>query len=144
MPPPPNRPARRNRRGLLGAAGERCAAAYLSARGYEILERNYRRSWGEADIVARAPDRSLVIVEVRARSDQRYVVEAAYSIGPRKQLHLRRLALGLLAEQADQDDEADVRIDVMIVAPNRRGHLEVVAHIEGAFDDEESDDRFDD
>lgn len=128
MPQHPDRPA--DRRRALGAAGEDLAAAYLEARGYEVVERNYRRRWGEADIVALTDDGTHVIVEVRSRSDRRYAVEAAQSVGPRKQRQLLRLALGLIAEQ---EQEIDVRVDVMIVAPDRSGRLSVVAHIVDAI-----------
>ncbi len=121
----------------LGAAGENLAASYLEARGYAIIDRNYRRRWGEADIIALAPEGTHVIVEVRSRSDRRYAVEAAQSVGPRKQRQLLRLAHGLLAEQ---ETEIDLRIDVMVVAPDSRGRLSVVSHIVDAIEDAEVDD----
>lgn len=128
MPQHPDRSS--DRRRALGAAGEDLAAAYLEARGYVVVERNYRRRWGEADIIALDPEGTHVIVEVRSRSDRRYAVEAAQSVGPRKQRQLLRLALGLIAEQ---EQEIDVRVDVMIVAPDRSGRLSVVAHIVDAI-----------
>ena len=144
MPPPPEssrQPSRRaSARRALGAAAERVASAYLSARGYTIIERNRRRRWGEADIIAEATDGSLVVVEVRARSNARYAVEAAYSVGPRKQERLRRLARELSAELAD---DTSLRVDVMIVAPDRRGQLTVITHIEGAVEDSESNGEID-
>ncbi len=137
MPPRPDAAARRR---ALGAAAERLAADYLTARGYAIVERNYRRRWGEADIVALAPGGTRVIVEVRSRSDRRFAVEAAQSVGPRKQRQLLRLAHGLLAEQEQaQGRTIDLRIDVMVVAPDERGRLTVVAHIVDAVEDAEID-----
>ena len=135
MPPRPDQPS--DRRRVLGAAGEELAANYLEARGYEIIERNYRRRWGEADIIALDPEGTHVIVEVRSRSDRRYVVEAAQSVGPRKQQQLRRLAHGLLSEQ---EFEIDIRVDVIVVAPDRNGRLSVAAHIKDAVEDAEVDD----
>ena len=131
MPPHPDR------KRALGAAGEELAAAYLEARGYRILERNYRRRWGEADIVAIDADGTRVIVEVRSRSDRRYAVEAAQSVGPRKQRQLRRLAHGMLSEH---ETEIDIRVDLMIVAPDHDGRLAVVAHIQDAVEDGPIDD----
>ena len=127
MPPAPDDRRR------LGAAGEQCAADYLSARGYTIVERNYRRRWGEADIIALTTDGTYVIVEVRSRSNPRYVVEAAQSVGPRKQRQLRRLAHGLISER---EEEIDIRVDVIVVTTDRRGQLVVAAHIEDAVEDE--------
>ena len=47
-----------------GGIRERLAAAYLSERGLEILEYNYRIARGEIDLVAREKD-TLVFVEVK-------------------------------------------------------------------------------
>ncbi|MXV81353.1 MAG: YraN family protein [Chloroflexi bacterium] len=135
MPPLPDR--KPDSKQALGTAGEDLAASYLEARGYRIVERNYRRRWGEADVIAVDADGTHVIVEVRSRSDRRYAVEAAQSVGPRKQRQLRRLAHGLLAEQ---EVEIDIRVDVMIIAPDHRGRLTVVAHIQHAVEDEPIDD----
>jgi putative endonuclease len=49
----------------LGREGEVFAANYLKNKGYKILERNKREKWGELDIVAMAPDKTLVFVEVK-------------------------------------------------------------------------------
>ena len=50
----------------VGRLGEQEAADYLVKKGYKVIERNYRKKWGELDIVAKAPDRTLVFVEVKA------------------------------------------------------------------------------
>lgn len=49
----------------IGKLGEDLACQFLSKKNYKILERNYRRPWGEIDIVCRAPDATLVFVEVK-------------------------------------------------------------------------------
>ena len=49
----------------LGALGEEKAAEYLTERGYTIIDRNARKPWGEIDIVAQAPNKTLVFVEVK-------------------------------------------------------------------------------
>ena len=50
----------------LGKKGEDIAAQYLSEKGYEILERNWRNRHKEIDIIAKDGN-ELVIVEVKAR-----------------------------------------------------------------------------
>jgi putative endonuclease len=50
-----------------GNAGEAAAAEYLAGKGYEIVERNYRYSRAEVDLIVRK-DNWLVFVEVKTRS----------------------------------------------------------------------------
>ena len=49
----------------LGQEGENFATEYMKENDYRILERNKREKWGELDIVAMAPDKTLVFVEVK-------------------------------------------------------------------------------
>ncbi len=55
----------------FGRSSEALAAAYLRGRGYRIVERNYRTSLGEIDIIARDGD-TIAFVEVKARRSRRY------------------------------------------------------------------------
>ncbi len=50
----------------IGRKAERAASAYLEMRGYEILERNFRRPRCEIDIIARK-DQVVQFVEVKYR-----------------------------------------------------------------------------
>ncbi len=49
----------------LGKWGEDRACEYLVENGYKVIERNFRRRWGELDIVAKHKDGTLVFVEVK-------------------------------------------------------------------------------
>lgn len=60
---------RRNNR-ETGSYYERMAGVYLTEKGYEILEYNYRCKLGEIDIIARDGD-YLVFCEVKYRADDR-------------------------------------------------------------------------
>ena len=55
----------------LGKEAEELAVQYLTKKGYEILERNWRNSHKEIDIIAKDGD-ELVIVEVKARQSDNY------------------------------------------------------------------------
>jgi putative endonuclease len=55
----------RDGRSELGRRGENFASRYLQKIGWRIIERNNRKKWGELDIVAVAPDKVLVFVEVK-------------------------------------------------------------------------------
>lgn len=54
----------------LGRIGENLACEYLVNNGYKVLARNYRRKWGEIDIVAKYKDGTLVFFEVKTISDK--------------------------------------------------------------------------
>jgi len=56
-----------------GSTGEEVVCGYLADKKYRILERNYRTKFGEIDIVAKSPDKTLVFVEVKTmRYDYNY------------------------------------------------------------------------
>jgi len=48
-----------------GQLGEDIATGYLVDKKYKIIKRNHRENWGELDIIAKAPDKTLVFVEVK-------------------------------------------------------------------------------
>ncbi len=54
----------------LGKLGEDFACGYLVKKGYKIVERNHRKPWGELDIVAIAPDKTLILIEVKTMKDR--------------------------------------------------------------------------
>lgn len=50
---------------ITGSLGEKLAARFLREYGFKIIETNYRRKWGEIDIIAEKDD-ILHFVEVKA------------------------------------------------------------------------------
>ena len=52
-------------RSELGKKGEDFACKYLVDKGFKEIERNFRKPWGELDIIMVAPDKTLVFVEVK-------------------------------------------------------------------------------
>jgi len=71
----------------LGQFGEDLACEYLIKKNYKIIERNARQKWGELDIITKAPDRTLVFVEVKTMTSS-----AAGGIQPEDQLTQTKLA----------------------------------------------------
>ncbi|RJQ34905.1 YraN family protein [Candidatus Parcubacteria bacterium] len=51
----------------IGRLGEEIASQFLVKRGFKILDRNYRKPWGEIDIIAEKDD-VVRFVEVKAIS----------------------------------------------------------------------------
>jgi len=114
---------RRSYRRRLGARGEQLAADWYTARGYEVVARNWRCREGEIDLVVRRRG-ELVFCEVKTRTTDRFGTPAE-AVTPQKQRRLRTLAVRFLAEHGGGAGE--LRFDVAAVTG---GHVEV---IEAAF-----------
>jgi len=54
-----------NPRGRIGKIGEDFSCEYLVRRDYKIVARNYRKKFGEIDIIAQSNDKTLVFYEVK-------------------------------------------------------------------------------
>lgn len=109
----------------VGALGEDAAARYLEQEGYEIVERNWRCSVGEVDIVARGDDpRQAILVEVKARRVPRVDAHVApeLAVGPKKRAKYRTLALMYLSLNAEV---SAVRFDVVGVGVTDSGQCRV-------------------
>jgi putative endonuclease len=50
---------------LIGNTGEKIACGYLGGKGYIILDKNISTSFGELDIIAISPLKTLVFIEVK-------------------------------------------------------------------------------
>ncbi len=98
-----------------GRKAEDLVAAALEERGAELLLRNYRRRCGELDLVARE-GRTLVVIEVRMRSDEAYGGAAA-SVDRSKQRRIVLTTLQLLQQRRDLA-ALPVRFDVAVVSPD--------------------------
>lgn len=96
-----------------GQRAEELAAQFLRRQGLQILQRNYRRRFGELDIVARG-EGMLVVAEVRSRATAAYGGAAA-SVGWRKRQRITRAASALL-QQHPEFARLAVRFDVLIVS----------------------------
>ena len=58
----------------IGKKGEDLAVQYLKKHGYKILERNFRKHYGEIDIIAidRSEEPILVFIEVKTRTSSQF------------------------------------------------------------------------
>ena len=54
-----------NYKSITGKQGEDDACSFLIQKNYTIILRNFRRPWGEIDIIAKDPANTLVFVEVK-------------------------------------------------------------------------------
>ena len=112
----------------LGKKGEDIAAAFLEKKGYNILFRNYKCSFGEIDIIAKHK-KILSFIEVKTRSTKKYGLpqEAVTSV---KQTKISRVALEFV--QRYKMDNRAARFDVVSVQYLNDGYE--VDLIENAFE----------
>ena len=110
----------------LGRLGEEIAVRYLAERGLEVVARNWRCRYGEADVVARSGDET-VLVEVKTRLGQD--VDPLEAVIGRKQQAYRRIGLAYLMEH---DELESVRFDVIGINVTRPG-MARLRHLIGAY-----------
>jgi putative endonuclease len=110
----------------LGKKGEDIATGYLSGKGYNILERNWRFGRDEIDIIAEY-DKFLVIVEVKTRSTG-YFGKPEESVTEKKQRFLIR-AVNEYVNQKKIDLEIRFDIFSIVIESNKQ----TINHIEDAF-----------
>jgi putative endonuclease len=127
-----------DRRRTLGARGEELAARHLEARGFEVVERNFRTRYGELDLIARDA-RFLVFCEVKARIAGRAggaedVLGPLAAVGPRKQRQVRAMAREWLSQGSLSGARpAELRFDAIGVSFDATGRLLSLEHLEAAF-----------
>jgi putative endonuclease len=100
-----------DRRRALGAAGERLVADWYTARGFDVIDRNWRCRDGEIDLVLRT-GRTIVFCEVKTRTSTAFGTPAE-AVTRDKQRRLRRLAGRWLDDTGTRG--ADLRFDVASV-----------------------------
>ena len=120
-------PAKRSSRNKeIGQWGERAAAAYLLAQGFELIAANVRTPHGEIDLVARRSEIT-VFVEVKTRTST-HLGAPEESVTPRKQQHMIAAGTHYAAENAIDHWQIDV-----IAVVGRPGIKPVLTHFENAI-----------
>jgi putative endonuclease len=111
---------------LLGREGEQAAVGYLEGCGFRILDRNWRCTDGEIDIVA-VDRHTFVVCEVKTRTGTRFGTPLE-AVGRAKRLRLRRLAAQWLSAHGVRFDQ--IRIDVLGLLRDDAGGF-TVEHVRG-------------
>ena len=100
---------------LLGRRGEDLAARFITEAGYLVVDRNWRCSQGEIDIVA-VDGADTVFVEVKTRSSVAFG-HPFEAITPQKLARIRRLASAWCA--VNPGHHHSIRIDaISVIAPS--------------------------
>jgi putative endonuclease len=109
----------------LGFLAENIAARYLEERGYEVIAKNYRKPWGELDIVARAGE-TVVFVEVKANR-QEFIGDfnPEIRVDHRKAHKIKRTAMLFLERELGNMD-VEWQVDIVAVTfdvPNKKAKI---------------------
>lgn len=115
----------------FGDTGEKFAEVFLVEHSYRILDQNYRKKFGEIDIVS-SKDGVVSFVEVKT---SQYFGETSFSpeirIDKRKVRALKRVCETYLFEKKFPDDQM-WQIDVISVILNNDDSLNSINHIKNA------------
>ena len=115
----------------FGDAGEEIAARYLEGKGYQIIERNYLKPWGEIDIVAKNKG-MLIFCEVKTREKkhvEHYLAEA--SVNRLKIKKLQKICETYLMERRLPYSQK-WQIDVLAIVIDKGNKKAKIKHFENA------------
>lgn len=104
---------------VKGDIGENKAVKYLTDKGYEILETNYKNKLGEIDIIAK-DDTRIVFVEVKARATAKYGYPRE-AVNEYKQRKIRMVAESYLKSKRLLNSY--IRFDVIEILAENITHL---------------------
>jgi putative endonuclease len=101
----------------VGRLGEQIATEFLESKGFAVIERNYRKPWGEIDIIAEK-GKTVRFIEVKAVSRERLpdISDEKSQYRPEEQVHpakLRKIARTAELYMNSKGDGRDFQIDVV-------------------------------
>ena len=111
-----------------GSRAERFAKEFLIAKGYEVLEENWRYRRAEVDLIARH-NNTLVFIEVKARSGTGFGLPQDF-VDVKKQ---KLLALAANEYLFLQQHEGEIRFDIIAILFKKGFEEYGIRHIEDAF-----------
>lgn len=123
----------------VGIAGESAAQLFLVKRGFKILETNYRKRWGEIDIIAEK-DGEVRFVEVKAISREMGDGKVSREIDhqPEDMVNkekLRKVARTASLYMESKRDKREYQIDVVGVFVDMKRRIARCRLIEQALED---------
>ena len=111
-----------------GAIGEQVTTNFLTERGDEILDRNWRIREGEIDIVSLDSEGIFHFVEVKTRSSLAFG-HPFEAINREKALRMQRLALGWLATHGCLGCDFTIDVVAILIASDGTHSLEYRAGV---------------
>jgi putative endonuclease len=119
----------RRSRQTVGRLGERLAEKHLVDQGARLLERNYRKDWGEVDLLFDHGG-ELVAVEVKTRDVEDFVQPEEVV----RRSQLRRIVHAMTAYALDNGLwNTTWRIDVVLIVIERDGSVLRLEHLRSVY-----------
>lgn len=113
----------------LGKLGEEIAINYFKSKGYKIIEKGFRKRFGEIDLICEKDD-SIIFVEVRTKRDSN-LLSPEESITKRKIENYKKLALEYLINSKRKFK--DIKFDFLGIKYKSEKDFELI-HIENFID----------
>lgn len=107
----------------IGKLGEDIAVKYLADHRYKIVERNYRQKFGEIDIVAKAPDKTIVFVEVKTLVPGRNGIRPEDNMTAAKIQKSKKIAEFYAIKNSEKIGDRGWRIDMIAIELPARDSL---------------------
>lgn len=115
----------------FGNWAEKVVCIYLQKQGFKVLVTNYRRPFGEIDVIAQTND-LLVFVEVKARTDTKLIRPTELILASKKKKIINTAKDYLM--YYDCINDFTIRFDVALVEGSMKHYS--VTYIANAFQDE--------
>ena len=110
----------------FGRLGEDKAASFLTEKGYEIVERNYRYKKSEVDLICKKQG-LLVFVEVKTRSNKAFGEPETFVSHSQQKAILRAAEEYML----ENNWPGDIRFDIIAIVINK--DFDELTHLKDAF-----------
>ena len=122
---------RRTQKQKTGAVGESIAERFLRSKGYKILAKNYRKPWGEIDIIAEKGN-TIRFVEVKTVSGESRAVHRPEELVDRRKLSKVARTAALYMEM--KRDSREFQLDVVGIILDKASKTAVCRLFEQALE----------
>lgn len=108
-----------------GDLGELFVVKKLEKEGFFILARNYRKQYGEIDIIAKKGS-ELIFVEVKLRSN--HLIDLGELVPPKKQFRIISVAKDFLSSHTDRNVIGRFDVALVTIDAQNRFHCDYIAN----------------
>ncbi len=116
-------------RKATGDKGEKLALKHLKAKGYKLLEKNWRKAGGELDLIM-AEGEFIIFVEVKTRTGDKNQISPKLQMTKNKILQVRKIAQHYLLEGRNENLQPRFDFVGITLKADEKPKIE---HIENAF-----------